>query len=94
MKARAYQHKLRGQLAEWQERIDELRRRVEQAGPDSRLDLEYRIQDLLAKQVAARRKLDQLERTDDAVARETRARLEEARDKLGRTLRRIVSGTR
>ena len=87
MKERAYQQKLRAQLDEWQCRIEKLRQRVRKTGPDSRLEFEYQIQDLLAKQAAARRKLNQLQRANGTIGRGAGARVESA-------IKKIVSGVR
>lgn len=95
MKERSYQEKLRKQLGQWQERIDGLREQMKHAGGESRHQAENRIQDLEAKQKAARHKLDQLARLNRAgekVRRGSRNRIAGARKKVGNAIRRLVSG--
>lgn len=57
----AYEEKLRRQVGQWQASIDRLKGRLEQASVETRVVLEQQIQDLQAKQKAARRKLKQLD---------------------------------
>lgn len=87
MSKRAYPCKLRAQLSEWEKRIDQLRRRMEQEGAAARLQFEHQIHDLQAKQSAARRKLAQLEDRLEGNGRT-------AGNKLRLAVRRILSGAR
>jgi hypothetical protein len=91
----AYQEKLREQVSQWQAGIDRLKEHLKRAGDGTRQQVEHQIRDLQAKQKAARRKLDQLERLDEAGDRVGRAALKPARATLHglrRALQRIVSG--
>ena len=93
-KKRAYPDKLRDQLREWHDRMERLRQHMRQGGAEGPRELQYQIEDLKAKQNAARRKLDELERTGRTVRDGSRARIEAAREKLQDVVRRIVSGMR
>ncbi|MGA8261869.1 MAG: hypothetical protein WB783_16785 [Arenicellales bacterium] len=90
----AYQDKLRNQLKEWQDRMDRLKRHMKQAGAEGRRELEYQIEDLKAKQDAALRKLEELERTGTSAREVSRARIESTRRTLQNVVRKIVSGMR
>lgn len=94
MRKHSYQDKLRTQVRQWQEKIDQLKAHIKQAGSDSGRDFEERIQDLQAKQKAANQKLEQLERTGKNVGKASRARVNAARHKVHRAVRRLVSGFR
>lgn len=65
-----------------------------QAGDSRRRELEYQIEDLRAKQNAARRKLDELERSGPDSREDSRARMEATREKLRHVVRMIVSRMR
>lgn len=94
MSKHAYRDKLRAQVRQWQDRIDQLRTHIRRAGSESRRELEEQIEDLLAKQKAANRKLEQLERTSRSVRVASRARVRTARGKVQRVVKRLVSGFR
>lgn len=90
----SYQDKLRAQMRQWQERIDQLRVHIREVGAGSRRHFEEQIEDLQAKQKAANRKLEQLERTGRSVRKASRTRVDAARNKVDRALRRLVSRVR
>lgn len=69
----AYQEKLRRQVCQWQAGIDRLKVRLQRVNAETRRELEHRVRDLQAKQQAARRKLEQLDRLDHA-GKSTRSR--------------------
>jgi len=94
MTKQSYPDKLRTQVRQWQDKIDQLRAHIKQAGCESRREFEEQIQDLQAKQKAANRKLEQLERTGRSVRKASRARVEAARTKVQRAVRRLVTGFR
>jgi len=94
MSRQSYPDKLRAQIRHWQERMDELRTQLGQAGTDSRRQFDEQLRDLQAKQQAAKRKLDQLDRTGRSVRRKSRAFLGTARTRVNRVVRRLVSGDR
>lgn len=94
MKKQSYQDKLRAQLRQWENRIDQLRVHIRQASAESRREFEERIEDLQAKQKAANRKLKQLERTGRGIRKASGARVNAARHKVHRVVKRLVSGFR
>lgn len=94
MNKQSYQEKLRAQVRQWEERIDQLRAHIRQAGADSRREIEERLEDLQAKQEAANRKLKQLERTGRGIRKASSARARAARHKVHRAVKRLVSGFR
>lgn len=94
MNKQSYQEKLRAQVRQWENRIDQLRAHIRQAGSESRREFEERIEDLQAKQKAANRKLKQLERTGRGIRNAYGARVNAARHKVHRVVKRLVSGFR
>lgn len=62
MRKHKYEEQLRSQVRQWQARIDRLKDRIDQGSNETRRVIEHQIQDLQAKQQAARRKLEQLHR--------------------------------
>lgn len=94
MNKQSYHEKLRAQVRQWENRIDQLRAHIRQAGSESRREFEDRIEDLQAKQKAANRKLKQLERTGRGIRKASGARVNAARHKVHRVVKRLVSGFR
>lgn len=94
MRKRSYQDQLRTQIRQWQDRIDDLRARAGASGAGSRRQVDEQIEDLRAKQDAARRKLAQLDRRPGGIRQGSRARAAGVRDKVQRVVRRIVPGMR
>lgn len=93
MQNRHYPQKLRSQLREWQDKVDRLRQRLSHAGEESRRELENQIEDLHAKQKAAREKLAQMDRGGGS--RTTiNARVREACSRIGAAARRWLPGGR
>lgn len=89
----SYQHQLRRQIQQWQARIERL---GAQAGEDRTRGprrIEEQVEDLRAKQDAARRKLEQLERAPRGL-RGTSGATAVLRDRVNRIVRRFVMGTR
>lgn len=94
MTKHSYQDKLRTQLRQWQDRIDQLRAHVGQAGSESRRHFQEQIEDLQAKQKAANRKLDELARTHGSVRKTARRRINAAGSRIQQVIRRVVSAFR
>lgn len=92
MRKRSYQDKLQTQVRQWQSKIDQLRAHMKQAGSDTRRQFEDQIQDLQAKQKAAKRKLEQFERSGQNLRDGSRARVAAARDRMQRAVKKLVSG--
>ena len=57
----AYQKKLQAQLDEWSARIKQMEAKAAQANADAQRDYQEQIEDLKAKQAAAREKLEELQ---------------------------------
>jgi len=75
MQNRHYPRKLRSQLRHWQNKVDRLRSRMNDAGEETRRELENQIEDLRAKQKAAREKLAQVDQSGNGRRGMTRFRL-------------------
>lgn len=91
----SYQEKLREQVGRWQAGIDRLKEHLKQAGNGSRQQVEHQVRDLQAKQKAAHRKLEKLERRDDsanAVDRSAPKPVKTAIHGVRSAYRRIVTG--
>lgn len=56
----AYQQKLQAQLDEWNAKIKQLEARMSQANADAKIQYQEQLEELKAKQAAARDKLDEL----------------------------------
>jgi len=87
MRNRHYPRKLDSQLREWQRRIERLRQRLNESSEASRPELENQIEDLRAKQQAARDKLEQLAQRPGLGTR-----LRQTAKRLGEALGRSGSG--
>jgi len=94
MRKRDYPNKLRTQLREWQDRVERLRRDLRRAGEDSRRELEHQIEDLQAKQKAARRKLEQLESFCGEARLDPGKRIKRAGRRINHRVRKLISGFR
>lgn len=94
MRNQHYPRKLRSQLRHWQDKVDRLRQRMNDAGEDTRLELENRIEDLHAKQKAAREKLAQLDRAGSGSERSISVRLQRFFSRFRGAARRWLSGSR
>lgn len=94
MTKHSYQDKLRTQVRQWQDRIDQLRVRVGQPGSESRRHFQEQIEDLQAKQKAANRKLDELARARGNVGKTARGRINAAGSRIQHVIRRVVSAFR
>lgn len=94
MRNRDYPRKLRSQLRHWQDKAERLRQRMNDAGDETRVELENRIEDLNAKQKAAREKLAQLDHAGDGPARSIRARFRGFISRSRGAARRWLSGSR
>lgn len=73
MRKYTYPKKLRSQVCQWQASIDRLKENLKRAGVDTRRQLEHQIQDLQAKQRAARRKLERLDRVGGPMGKSSRS---------------------
>jgi len=92
MRKHKYEEQLRSQVRQWQARIDRLKDSLDQGSDETRRVIEHQVQDLQAKQQAARRKLEQLHRSAQtessmrlavAPARAVLRRVRRAIEKLG-----------
>lgn len=94
MRNRDYPRKLRSQLNHWQDSVDRLRQRMNDAGEETRRELENRIEDLHAKQKAAREKLAQLDKDGGGSDRNRGLRLRRFLVRFRSAARRWLSGSR
>ncbi|MDZ7841548.1 MAG: hypothetical protein U5R46_12170 [Gammaproteobacteria bacterium] len=89
----SYQQQLRRQIQQWQARIDGLRAQAGENRTGCPGRIEEQIEDLRAKQDAANRKLEQLDREPRGLRRAYRATAA-VRDSVNRIVRRFVPGAR
>lgn len=79
-----YQEKVEATLKEWGAEIEKLRGKADKLGADARVKYKDQIDDLHARQEAARKKLDELKRTGGDAWEDLRKGAEAALDELKR----------
>lgn len=94
MRNQDYSRKLRSQLQHWQEKIERFRQRINGAGEDTRIELENRIEDLHAKQKAAREKLAEMNTGGNRPKRRIPTRFGRLLVRFRGAARRWLSGSR
>ena len=86
-----FQRKAQEELAVMQQKIFELRAKVEKASDSTRTDLQQSLDDLEKKRNGVREKLDELKHTTDAKWHEVRERMNSALDEVKRSYRRLLT---
>lgn len=89
----SYQHQLHRQIQKWQARIERLGAQAPEDRTGCPRRIEEEVEDLRAKQAAARRKLEQLER-EPRGRREVSGATAVLRDRVNRIVMRFVTGSR
>ncbi|MCF8051699.1 MAG: coiled coil domain-containing protein [Desulfobacterales bacterium] len=87
----AYRQKIEAQIDEWKAEMDKLNARAKKLDAEGRIEAESRIQDLKARQEAARAKLDELRRAGDAAWKDVKEGLDRAVSELGDAVRDAAS---
>ena len=86
-KKQAYQQKLEAQLNEWEAKIKELEAKASQVSADMKLEYQDQIQDLKAKQAAAKEKMREFGEASEDSWETLKNGMEGAWDRLGQAVR-------
>lgn len=82
----AYQQKLETQLDEWRARVDKLEAKASQVSADARIEYNEQLQDLKAKQAAAKSKLEELKGASNDAWDDLKLGVDEAWDNLSHSV--------
>ncbi len=83
----AYRQKIEAQIDEWKAEMDKLDARAKKLEAEGRIEAESLIQDLKARQEAARAKLEELRSAGDAAWKDIKEGLDRAVSELGDAVR-------
>ncbi len=86
-----FEKKMDAQMAAFNEKMDDLKTKAEQASADARAAYETRMKEYREKQKAIQEKLDELKRQGDESWETLRAGIESAADDLDRSLREAMA---
>ena len=87
----AYEQKLKGQLSEWRAEIDKMKAQAEKAQGDAQLAYYKEIEDLRARQEAARDKLDELRDAGDSAWEDLKTGLDKTWDDMSDAVNKAAS---
>lgn len=78
----AYQKKLDAQLNEWRAEIDKLKAKAEKASAERQIEYNRQVDELEAKQKAARMKLEEIQKSGGQAWEDLKSSLDSAMDEL------------